>query len=258
MKSLDGLRVMVTRPDGQAAGLSAGIRRAGGMSIEIPALELKPVDPDWTTIPSLDSVAFLIFISANAVRYGVPAIRKRYDDIPADVRVAAIGSKTADHLRSQGLHCDISPESASDSESLLALPEFSKLSGRDVVIVKGRGGRKKLADTLRQRGASIAFLNVYERRRPEHLSAQLHAAKGQVDCLTVTSVDALNNLVSASKAVGVFPWLSSLPVITIGQRVSRFARELGFAAEVATAAEMSDQGFIITLKQCYSIWKRRI
>src|SRR5690606_23076345 len=104
--------------------------------------------PDWA-----------IFASIAAVEHGLPRVRSRI----GETRIAAIGAATANALRTAGVRVDAVPD-REESEGLLELPAFHDMTGATVWIVRGRGGRGLLAETLRARGADVAFVEVYERR----------------------------------------------------------------------------------------------
>ncbi len=59
----------------------------------------------------------------------------------------------------------IAPQDGFDSEAVIALPEFAAdaVRGRKVLIFRGDGGRELLADTLRERGASVEYVTCYRR-----------------------------------------------------------------------------------------------
>lgn len=251
--NLAGLRVLVTRPAGQSEALCREIERLGGSAVVLPALEIVAVEPDWPPDErTLDGEPdWIIFISANAARFGhAIALRNR----APHSRVVAIGAATSACLTELGVGVDLCPENGGDSETLLAHPDFASLTGRRVVIVRGRGGRETLADGLRARGAVVGYLEVYERRCPDACRAGLKrlADHAGVDVVTVMSGETLENLVSAAREGGCLPWLKALPLIVISPRVAASAREFGFSGQVSVAAEMSDRGFILTLKECYS------
>ena len=60
---LAGKRILVTRPGGQASGLSALIRAAGGEPLEVPAMEIRDLS---------DLAAFHAIMTATSARTGTP------------------------------------------------------------------------------------------------------------------------------------------------------------------------------------------
>ena len=68
--SLKGKTILTTRAASQSGSLRAKFEAAGARVIEVPTIEIKPVD-DWTDVDTavahLSEYQWLIFTSANAV-----------------------------------------------------------------------------------------------------------------------------------------------------------------------------------------------
>lgn len=161
-------RALVTRPVEQARALMAAIESGGGQGVLFPVMEIEPRGQDAiaSDLASQQPADLVIFVSANAARYGVVA---------AGPRNAAIGAATAAALAKAGASVDIVPASGFTSEALLGEPALRDVEGRRVRIVRGNGGRELLGETLSGRGADVDYLGVYRRRRhratPDELAA---------------------------------------------------------------------------------------
>ena len=93
-RRLEGLRVLVTRPQHQSARLASLIESHGGTAIRFPAIEiLPPRDPDAARalMGRLDDFSLVIFISPNAVGEGLALAKSR----PQRARIAAVGEGSA-------------------------------------------------------------------------------------------------------------------------------------------------------------------
>ena len=194
---LSGRRIVVTRPKGQAASLSALIRQAGGEPLEIPALEildLTDLAPFNSVIDRLDSFDTAIFVSRNAVRKVFALIGAR--QWPAGLQLATVGSGSREELAARGFSEVIAPCGQFDSEALLAKREFSAVAGRRIAIFRGEGGRSLLGDTLAARGALVEYAACYRRALPAAGAALLASAweSGKVDAVTISSGEGLANL----------------------------------------------------------------
>ncbi len=244
--NLHGLNVLVTRPAEQAADFSEMISAAHGRPVGFPALEiLGPEDKQQVReqLKDLSRMNLLIFVSANAVRYAFPLLP---DQIPLDLRVAAVGKATARALQEVGLDPTLVPESSYDSEGLLALPALQDVKGWRVLIVRGDGGREHLRETLEARGASVEYVGVYRRRLPRRNPANLIANWDRlVDVVTVTSVQVLDNLFTLLGEAGANQ-LRQTPLVVASQRIATRAAGRG-CQQVLVSPSALDRDMLATL-----------
>ena len=227
-KSLHNIHVLVTRPKELADNLCELIKNAGGVPICYPAIEIRePVASNSREFVSHNIHAFnlAIFISPTAVMRTL-----RYlPTLPQNLRIAAIGSRTAETLAQAGFRTDILPD-GHDSESLLAHPQMQPENIRDahIIIFRGEGGRTLLGDTLTARGANVIYAEMYSRARPEpDTDSQQQLLRA--DIVAATSNEGLLNLL---EIVSDKPFLRSLPLIVPGARCEQMARSLGFKSIV--------------------------
>ena len=141
---LDGRGILITRPARQAAGLARQVAAIGGTPVIFPAIVILPPEDRAALERAQRDLAcydFAVFVSANAVEYGVgdPAAW------PPRLIALAPGPGTAAALAAVGVHNVRQPTTTMDSEGLLALPELESVSGKRVVIFRGGGGRELLA-----------------------------------------------------------------------------------------------------------------
>jgi uroporphyrinogen-III synthase len=193
--ALEGVRVLVTRPKVQRQGLIDAIEAAGGSAVLFPVIEvLGRVPADIANdAGQLFEPDIIIFVSVNAVRFG--------KSVTGSAQIAGIGPTTISAIESCGLTVAIRSEDGFTSEHLLQTPELQDVSGKVIRIVRGNGGREVLADTLRQRGATVEYLEVYSRQVPEYTAAEIGEVERQlvgreIDVITVMSVESFANLVT--------------------------------------------------------------
>ncbi|MEQ1814013.1 MAG: uroporphyrinogen-III synthase [Candidatus Nitrotoga sp.] len=82
-KPLSGLKIVITRPREQADNLAQRITQAGGQAILFPLLEIHPAADTAALnqqLARLQEFNLAIFISPNAVRYGMDAILESVDN----------------------------------------------------------------------------------------------------------------------------------------------------------------------------------
>ncbi len=241
---LAGLKIVITRPRDQAMQLAQRIEQAGGIPMLFPLLDIAAVQDTKTLheqISRLAQFALAIFISPNAVNYGIAAIRA-VGDIPPELIIATVGQGSAKALRELGIANVIAPTERFDSEGLLALPELQNVNGRRVMIFRGDGGRELLGDTLKARGATVEYAACYQRSKPQQDAGMLLATRP--DAITVTSSEALGYLWNMldDKAKGV---LRDTPIFLPHARIAELAREQGWLQVQLTAS--GDDGLLSAL-----------
>jgi uroporphyrinogen-III synthase len=261
---LGGRGVLVTRPAAQARELCRLIEEAGGRPVPFPTVEIRPSrSPDAARALLRAGCDLVIFISRNAVEHALALLPDRAaltgglagdSTGPSSVegsgeataagsgpQLAAVGRATATAMQEAGLAPHLVPASGFDSESLLALPALTRVAGKRVLIVRGEGGRAKLGETLTQRGASVAYAEVYQRVPPATDAAALVPEWQQsLSFVTATSDEILVNLL-AMVPEAEHRWLRRLPLAVLSDRNASTAIELGFRI-VAVSKEPSDAG----------------
>jgi uroporphyrinogen-III synthase len=229
---LAGRRILVTRPAEDAEGLAARLREAGGTALCVPTLEIQPL-ADLSALHAvasqLEAYRFAIFVSRNAVRFGIAALQAQRGakPWPVGLRLASVGAGTRRALEEQGFTSVLAPTAPADSEALLALPELQSVAGLRIALFRGEGGRTLLADTLAARGAIVAQAACYRRARPDHAS-KLYAAwaAAPVDAVAVSSAEGLANL-AALLGGGAAERLRASVLFVPHARVALAAERLG-------------------------------
>jgi len=191
---LTGLKIIVTRPRDQAMQLMMRIEQAGGVPLLFPLLGISAVQKIQVLNEQISRLAqfqLAVFISPNAVRYGIAAIRA-VGELPPELQIATVGQGSAKALRETGVAKIIAPTLRFDSEGLLALPELQNITGWHVIIFRGDGGRELLGDTLKARGATVEYAACYQRSKPQLDVKSLLSS--EPDVITVTSSEALGHL----------------------------------------------------------------
>lgn len=240
---LAGLAVLVTRPVERADGLVERIAAAGGRPLRLPVIEIVPLE--LVRPPQPWTYAALLFVSPAAVSHGLRALALSPRDAPP---LGAVGQATAHALRQAGFRVDIGPGDSGDSEGLLACAALSRehIAGRHVLIVRGEGGRERLATELVERGAQVDYAEVYRRARPSRYDPEVVAA---CDIVTATSGEGLENLLAlvteADRAR-----LLTLPLAASAARIAELAREHGFSGPIVSAARPGDAGLMEAILRC--------
>ncbi|MDD2738512.1 MAG: uroporphyrinogen-III synthase [Methylomonas lenta] len=243
---LNGAWVLVTRPVAQAEKLCKLITQQNGQALHFPTLEIQPLKVDGELIEKALHCDWLIFTSTNAVDFALRALSGKMTRLHA-LKLAAVGKATANALQEVGLKVACVPETEFSSEGLLAESAMHRVSSQRVMIVRGLGGREKLAQTLRSRGADVDYLEVYRRNLPDVDSSLLiqHVQDGQLQASTVTSAEGLQNLLTMLDKETVV-LLQKIPLVVVSDRLKQLAQQLGFAY-VIVSKQPTDAAILETL-----------
>jgi len=244
-----GARILVTRPRHQARRLCDLIRQQGGDAVRFPTLEIEalPVNDGINRkLAILHDYHWLIFVSVNAVDYAVKANNGKIDPFRFS-HIAAVGKATVKALQNIGLTVDLLPNQGFNSEALLEMPVLQNMQGLRCLIVRGQGGREKLAETLRYRGARVEYLESYKRVTPEADNSVVTGLLKQnhLAAVTITSCEALENLLrmldEQSAALVLF-----VPLVVISHRIRQKAEQFGFK-RIAVTENPADTAILKTL-----------
>lgn len=256
---------VLTRPAGQSAALAARLARDGMDVFEFPLIEIAPVEdplPLRDALATLERYALVVFVSPNAIDHGlaelslpwpkaVPAAAigpgsvaalARHGLAPPAIEVICPAGADAGEVRVKGAGNGNGDDAASqrfDSESLWAALEarFGEggLAAKDVLIVRGDGGREWLAERLREAGANVQAVAAYRRRVPQASPDAWSRARallaGVPHAWLVTSSEGLRNLETMARAqlsAAEFSALRHAPLVAPHPRIAETARALGF------------------------------
>lgn len=249
-KPLKDKRILVTRPQHQNQRLSQLIHQAGGHAIIFPVLEIVAPDNVRLAQQQLSNTMdwdWIIFTSANAVNYAID-ITNNHLPISPTTRIAAIGANTANTLQQHGIAVDLIP-TISSSEGLIASLELQQIYTLKCLIIKGKAGRTILATLLDEKGAVVTTVEVYRRICPNSNAVALITQWTQqtIDYVTITSVEALNNLIQLIGENG-FKLLQNSIIVALSQRIHHAANNKGLT-KVVTATSSSDSGLLGSMIQ---------
>ena len=239
-QALAGIGVVVTRPPASAAPFVRLLEQRGAAVLPFQALRIRSLAG---TPPPGSGYDWVIFISANAVRYGLP-ILMRGGELPAQ-RIAAVGGATAAALEGAGRPADLFPQRDFSSDGLLRSPPLQRVAGQRMLIVRGRGGRETLALTLRARGAAVDYFECYERRfvTPDPAPIDDWLRRGAPCLVTLTSSQVAEAVWRAMPARWR-EWLDQAPLACLSEAAAQRARSLGARGGVAVAAQHSDRALL--------------
>jgi uroporphyrinogen III methyltransferase / synthase len=236
-RPLHGRRIVVTRARAQASGFAATLRALGAEVVELPAIRIEPrIESDEVkrVAGGVGAYDLICLTSPNGVRLLFEAMEAAGLDARAlaGVTVAAIGPGTARALAERGVLADVVPERFV-AEGLIESLEDEEIAGTRVLVATAAEARDVLPEALRERGAEVDVLALYETVREQPGAEEIEAAQS-ADYITFTSSSTVTNL---SEALGDrFP--TAARIVSIGPITSETIRARGL--EVDVEAERHD------------------
>ncbi|HEY4440228.1 MAG TPA: uroporphyrinogen-III C-methyltransferase [Candidatus Elarobacter sp.] len=243
---LFGKRVLVTRPAHQAAEFAAALWEAGAEPILAPTIAIgPPSDPAAArdAVARIREYAWVAFTSRNGVDAFFDALGELGRDARAlgDVRIAAIGPKTAEALAARGIRADVVPPSYVN-EAVAAELLARTAPGDRVLVFRAEEAREILPQTLRDAGRLVDVVAAYATRLVD--DPELAAKAERADIVTFTSTSTVNGFVrNVAHARDV---LAPKLVAAIGPITAQAAREAGIRVDVV-AHEFTVEGLLDAL-----------
>jgi uroporphyrinogen III methyltransferase/synthase len=233
-RALHGRSVAITRARAQASGLAGRLADLGADVVEAPVIRIVPRPMEGELATALDRIreyALVCLTSPNGAALLMDALARRGLDARAlaGSTVAAIGPGTAAALIARGVRADVVPE-RSVAEALVEALDQVELHGRRALVARAAAARDLLPDALRERGAEVDLVALYDTVAEPLSEAQIEAITG-ADYVTFTSSSTVTNLADALAAAGA-ALNESTRVVSIGPITSATARELGIDVHV--------------------------
>ena len=224
-------RVLLTRPAAECQALAAFLAEHNIYSSALPLLAIRPLEllPEHhACLANFARYRAVIVVSKPAARLGVAHLRK----IGAKLSCAqwfCVGAATAKVLKELGVEATF-PQSADDSEALLAMPEFARILAEPnacVLILHADEGRAWLSEQLVAKGLKVDFLALYQRYLPAYAAGTLAAQvkSHALNALVVSSGQGLSNLLEV--AGPDWAWLANKTLFVPSPRVAELARLAG-------------------------------
>ncbi len=245
-----GLRVVITRPEGQSETLCDQLRALGAFPITFPVIAIAPPKPGGELDRAITCIAdydWIIFTSLNGVEHfwarlaavlehpttemgGIPGLRGR---------LAAIGPKTAAALRQRGAFVHLMPDEYR-AEGILEL--IGTVQGQRILLPRADIARRELADGLRTRGAFVDEVTAYRTVPVKPPAAAFEDLRQGVDVITFTSSSTVRGFVALTAGTGYGDPL----VVCIGPVTADTARGSGLHVD-AVAEKYTADGLVEAL-----------
>src|SRR3954451_9252583 len=242
-RALYGWRVLVPRTKDQAGVMSDRLAVHGATAEEVPTIAVEPPRSPTQMERAVKGLVdgryqWVVFTSTNAVR----AVWEKFAEFGLDarafsgVKIACVGTATAEKVRDFGIVPDLVPDALesqeSSSEVLLSIfpPYDDVLDPVDrVLLPRADIATETLAAGLRDRGWEIDDVTAYRTVRAAPPPAPIREAikTGGFDAVCFTSSSTVRNLVGIAGK----PHARTI-VACIGPQTAETAREFGLRVDV--------------------------
>jgi uroporphyrinogen III methyltransferase/synthase len=244
VKCLEGVRILVTRPEEQNLLLSAKLHNLGATTIELPTITILPPNTTKRLDKSILMILhydWVIFTSVHGVRFFSQRLEELggSPDMLKQVKVAAIGPATAAALEQLGKEPDYVPAQYLSEKIAVGLGD---VKGKRILLPRADIASKKLPELLRQCGAKVEEVVAYRTVIPEDLSAdRLKSVLNQgIDVVTFTSPSTVRNLAQIVGANELQVLLKGVKVACIGPVTAEATKKLGIHADIVARTHTID------------------
>ena len=237
---LQGCRLLVTRPAGQAGQIIADITQRGGEAMHLPLVDIVPATDPRELQNAIDeawSFDWIVFTSVNGVDHFCRQMRQRKLDPRAlgSARLAAIGPATKKALEEQAFVCDLVPDMFLSEGFFHALNREGK--GQRFLLIQAERGRDVLRKELETAGHEVRQVAAYA---SQPTSSDRQTALRMIQQFPVTWILLTSSFI-AENAANIFgDHLLKWKIASISPITSSKLVELGYPATVeATESTMS-------------------
>lgn len=242
---LKGKRVVITRPLEQSGELRALLLQAGAVPILFPTLATEAIPQTQPASQHLRHYDWLLFTSANGVRYGLEYLAASGLALAADTRIGVVGQATAKALEPYGLKADLIAEKSSAQGLLEALRAHGPLAGRRFLLLVAEEARDELFEGLKAERAFVRRVAVYRTVLARPAPEALAALREGFDAVVFASPSSVRGWVALA------PGLVPPKVVCIGPTTAQAARECGLGVDCVADAQ-SASGLLEALEKVFT------
>ena len=231
------MAVLVTRPDERGKALVDQLNQAGVVALHLPLLSIE-AGAELAQLPTklnqLKSGDYVFLVSKSAVDF-------------TDLQYFTVGHRTAQHFSCQ-TECTVRyPITSENTEGVLNLPQMAELTDKNLLILRGNGGRELLHEQATLRGATVDTVECYQRTPISYNNEEQTSIciRSGVQTLVVTSLEILQALIEFVPE-NEQNWLKNCCLVTVSQRIADVAIQQGWH-HVVVSAGADNQSLLNTL-----------
>ena len=245
-------KLLLLRPEDQAGSLVAMLQqRAATAGVQADCLVHSMVSINGYDDPNHSLRTILsqtwhggLMVSVNAANYFAQQAQVWAPECAMPVaRWFAVGPTSAEAIARVVQRPVTCPWRMHNSDALLQLPELQNVADQRWLLIRGRGGRELVADTLRARGAQVTYLEVYQRVPSKVDLSTIEKWQQQVHGIVVSSAEQLGYFLAALPQHALH-WLSQCYWVLASERLAQLLpvamRQRVVIADSATPFALAD------------------
>ena len=231
-RPLENRTILITRARNQAPDFRRVLEEQGAQVLELPTIEIRPrpeAELDQA-VKGLQLCDWLMFTSANAAQIFLDRARRlgylREAHDVALPKICTIGPATAEKVESYGYPVDLVPQRYQAEgvlEDFLNLHEGT-IQGLRILLPRASEARELLPQTLRDQGAEVSLVPIYDTVIPEESPDRLARLfeTETPDMITFTSSSTVRNFVALADGI---QGIKQYPCAVIGPITAETATE---------------------------------
>ncbi|MBS2969907.1 uroporphyrinogen-III synthase [Metabacillus sp. KIGAM252] len=233
-KPLSGKKILITREKNQAASFARLIEEKGGLPFVIPLIAFDAADDETQILNELSRLhtyQWIIFTSVNGVRFFDYFMKMGRFPLPQNIRIGAVGKKTARSLEAIGMKTSIVPKVFS-GEMLAEEMAQTAASGDRVLIIRGSLSNRAVFTRMKEKGIEAAELILYKNQSVSGHSGELSRLleTGNIDYATFTSPSIVRSYMQRTEGLN-----AREPVfVCIGDVTAETLKDYGYDGLIAS------------------------
>lgn len=253
-KPLFGKKIVITRTRESASKLTEKLEELGAICYEIPTIKIEPLLDEKIpqVIDNLSKYNWIIFTSENGVKLFFKALKERKKDfrVFGKAKIAVIGKATKIALENFGIIPDLMPEEEFTQEGLVSAFSKINIKNKTILIPRAKEAREVLPEKLKELGAKVEILPIYETTICEESKEKLkEILKEGVDLITFTSSSTVKNFFKLTEELEK-EYFKNIIFASIGPITSKTLIEFGFEPHIE-AEEYTIDGLVKAIKDYF-------
>lgn len=209
-----GGRILVTRPQPEAARTARRLEALGFDAVELPLTRIVGLPVDEDSIPG--AVDILAVTSANALRHAPDGLLALHSGTP----LFAVGGRTAELSRQKGFRTVV--EGSGDAMALAETVLAAAAPRATILFLCGRERLDRFETVLTAAGRSVVAVETYDTQTVDQdgstLPEQLGA--GQFAAVLLYSANAARHFAVLAGTPGVAPLVAEARLLCLSSRVA--------------------------------------